>query len=145
MSRKTLALALALATGLAGAGYARTPSDADAAAPAETVAPIKNLPSYQSLVSAYYKANVYDQANHKVGEIKDMLVDKDGTIGAVLLSVGGFLGIGEKDVAVPLNSINASQRDGKWRLTINATKQILKDAPAYVYDRKTAQWQPKAG
>ena len=95
-----------------------------------------------SLISAYYKADVYDQNEKKVGEITDMLVNKDGVINAVMLSVGGFLGVGEKDVAVPMDAIRVSQRNGKWWLTINADKALLKEAPGYKYDRKTAQWEP---
>ncbi len=84
MSIKTLILALALASGLAGAGFAKTTSDADP--PTTAVAPMTNLPSDQSLISGYYKAKVYDQGHYKVGEIKDMLFDQNGTITAVLLS-----------------------------------------------------------
>ena len=60
-----------------------------------------------------------------------MLVNKDGVINAVMLSVGGFLGVGEKDVAVPMDAIRVSQRNGKWWLTINADKALLKEAPGY--------------
>jgi sporulation protein YlmC with PRC-barrel domain len=142
MSIKTLALALALASGLAGAGLAGSASETDAPAPTAVLAPITNLPSDQSLISGFYKAKVYDQGHYKVGEIKDMLFDQNGTITAVLLSVGGFLGIGEKDVAVPLDSIKVIQRNGRRWLSVNVTKQDLRDAPAYVYDHRTAQWQP---
>jgi len=145
MSIKTLILALALASRLAGAGFATTASDADPPAPTAAVAPMTNLPSDQSLISGYYKAKVYDQGHYKVGEIKDMLFDQNGRIIAVLLSVGSLLGIGEKDVAVPLDSIKVIQRNGKRWFAVNVTKQALKDAPAYVYDHRTAQWQPRAG
>ena len=140
-----IALAVALASGLAGAGLAGTASDTDRAAPPAAVAPMTNLPGKQSLISSYYKAKVYDEGHYKVGEIKDMLFDQNGTITAVLLSVGGFLGTGEKDVAVPLDSIKVSQRNGKSWLSVHVTKEALRDAPAYVYDFRTAQWQPKAG
>ncbi len=69
-----------------------------------------NLPSDQSLISGYYKAKVYDQGHYKVGEIKEMLFDQNGTITAVLLSVEGVPGVGERDVAVPLDSIRVIQR-----------------------------------
>lgn len=143
MSIKTLILALALASGLAGAGFAKTTSDADP--PTTAVAPMTNLPSDQSLISGYYKAKVYDQGHYKVGEIKDMLFDQNGTITAVLLSVEGVPGVGERDVAVPLDSIKVIQRNGKRWLAVNVTKQALKDAPAYVYDHRRAQRQPRAG
>ena len=44
--------------------------------------------------------NVYDQQNEKIGDIKELQVDKDGKIDQVAIGVGGFLGMGEHDVAV---------------------------------------------
>jgi len=44
--------------------------------------------------------NVYDQQNQKIGDIKELLLDKDGKIGQVAIGVGGLLGMGEHDVAV---------------------------------------------
>jgi PRC-barrel domain len=71
-----------------------------------------------------------------------VLVDNDGKIGAFIIGVGGFLGIGEKDVAVPFNSVRATQRDGKWWLAMDATKDSLKSAPGYKYDKVKATWVP---
>ena len=143
MPSKSLAHALALAAALAGAGFAATPPDRDARAPREIVVPMTSLPRHQSLVSAYLKAKVYDESNYKVGEIQDMLVDRNGSINAVLLSVGGFIGMGEKDVALPLDSLKMNERDGRSWLSINVTKQVLRNAPAYVHDRRTGRWEPR--
>jgi sporulation protein YlmC with PRC-barrel domain len=143
MAIKSLALALVLAAGSAGAGLKATPSDADAKAPNEAVVPMTGLPRHQSLISAYYKAKVYDESHYKVGEIKDMLVDRNGRINAVLLSVGGFLGGGEKDVAVPFDSIKINERDGRSWFSLNVTKQTLRSAPAYIYDHRSAEWEPR--
>jgi sporulation protein YlmC with PRC-barrel domain len=44
--------------------------------------------------------NVYDQQNEKIGDIKELMVDKEGKIEQVAIGVGGFLGMGEHDVAV---------------------------------------------
>ena len=109
------------------------------------VVPMETLPTYDSLISRWYKATVYDPSETKVGEVVDMLVNKDGTITAVMLSVGGFLGIGDKDVAVPIDAIYASQKDGKWWLTINATKDVLKQATGYKYDKRNSVWGPAEG
>ena len=143
MSAKSLAHALALATGLTGAGFAATPADTNAKAPADAVVPMTSLPRHQSLISSYLKAKVYDEGNYKVGEIKDMLVDRNGRINAVLLSVGGFLGVGEKDVALPLDSLKLNEREGRYWLSVDVTKQALRGAPAFVYDQRTAQWEPR--
>ena len=45
--------------------------------------------------------DVYGPDNQKVGDIDELLVDRDGKIEAVVIGVGGFLGIGQKDVAIP--------------------------------------------
>lgn len=49
--------------------------------------------------------DVYGSDNQKIGDIRDILVDRNGEAKAVVIGVGGFLGIGEKDVAVPFKSL----------------------------------------
>jgi len=49
--------------------------------------------------------NVYNNNNEKLGDIDDILVDHSGQIKAVIIGVGGFLGIGEHNVAVPFNEL----------------------------------------
>jgi sporulation protein YlmC with PRC-barrel domain len=49
--------------------------------------------------------DVYNQNNEKVGDISEMLIDESGKIQAVVIGVGGFLGIGERDVAVPFDQV----------------------------------------
>ena len=69
-----------------------------------------------------------------------MLVDKSGKITAVILSVGGFLGMDTKDVAAPFQAIHTTMKDNKWWLTMNTSKESLKSAPGYRYDKNTATW-----
>ena len=90
----------------------------------------------------YYKQNVYDPSDSKIGEIIDVLVGNDGKIDAFIVSVGGFLGMDIKDVAVPFNAVHATQKSGSWYLTMNASKDALKNAPGYKYDKATANWVP---
>jgi len=49
--------------------------------------------------------NVYNNANEKIGDISELLVDQTGKVEAVVIGVGGFLGMGEHDVAVPFDQI----------------------------------------
>ena len=49
--------------------------------------------------------NVYNDANESVGSINDLLTDKTGNIKAVVIGVGGFLGVGEHLVAVPFDKV----------------------------------------
>lgn len=49
--------------------------------------------------------NVYNQANEKLGDISEVLLDKSGKVHAVVIGVGGFLGVGQRDVAIPFDKI----------------------------------------
>ncbi|HZW47963.1 MAG TPA: PRC-barrel domain-containing protein [Microvirga sp.] len=49
--------------------------------------------------------DVYNQNNEKIGDISEMLVDQSGKIQAVVIGVGGFLGIGERNVAIPFDQV----------------------------------------
>ena len=83
------------------------------------------------LAFAVYKADVYDTSEHKVGNVTDLMIDSSGNVTAAIIGVGGFLGVGEKDVAIPFKELRVSTRDGKDWLVLNRTKDELKTAPAY--------------
>ena len=94
-------------------------------------------------VKNFYKQNVYDPSDHKIGDIDDLLVNKEGRITAVIVGVGGFLGMGEKDVAVPFSALRATERSSNaWYLVLNTTKDALKAAPGYTYDKTKTTWAP---
>lgn len=64
-----------------------------------------------------------------IGQIEDVLVDLDhATVTAVILSVGGFLGMGDKLVAVPVNQIKVGS---EAKFTTDLTKEQLASAPAF--------------
>jgi hypothetical protein len=133
------AFAVAFATLLAGPVFAQQ-TTMGAATPVQSQAQVlTTLPASATTVTNYYKQNVYDPAN---AEIKDLLVGKDGKVDAFIVSVGGFLGMGEKDVAVPFSAIQATEKNGSWHLTMNATKDALKEAHGYKYDKAKATWVP---
>ena len=54
--------------------------------------------------------NVYNQSNDKIGDIREVIVDKSGKADAVVIGVGGFLGIGQKDVAVAFSDLKWSDQ-----------------------------------
>jgi len=73
---------------------------------------------------------VRNPQNERLGEIKDLVVDlNSGKIGYLVLSVGGFLGIGDKYVAVPPNSLRAAPDQD--RLVLNADKAKIQNAPGF--------------
>ena len=53
--------------------------------------------------------NVYNGSNEKIGDIKQLMLDKEGKIDAVVIGVGGFLGMGERDVAVKFSQLKWSE------------------------------------
>ena len=103
---------------------------------------ITSLPSGALPISDYYNQSVYDNQDNKVGDVNDLLVDKDGKIGAAIVGVGGFLGAGEKNVGVPFNALKLTEKNGKRYLVMDTTKEALNSAPGYTFDRSTKQWVP---
>jgi len=68
-----------------------------------------------------------------IGQIEDVLVERDNaTVPAVILSVGGFLGVGNKLVAVPVGQIKI---DSEARFTTDLSKEQLTNAPAFDYGK----------
>ena len=80
-------------------------------------------------VTDRYKQNVYDPNENKIRDIKDVLVDKSGKVVAPIDGVGGFLGAGEKDVAVPFETVHPTMKDKKWWQVIKPRKTVLKAPP----------------
>jgi sporulation protein YlmC with PRC-barrel domain len=113
--------------------------DSDKAKPA---AMMTSIPSEAWTVADWYKQNVYDLGDNKIGEIKDVLLDHEGKTAAIIIGVGGFIGIGEKDVAVPYADVHFKMKDKKWYPVMNTTKDAMKMAPGFKYDRSAMKWMP---
>ena len=103
---------------------------------------MSSLPQDSWTVTNYYKQDVYDKGQNTVGKIDDVLIDKSGKITTLIVGVGGFLGIGEKDVALPFTAVHAEKKNNKWYLTVDETKESLKGAAGYKYDSSTTTWSP---
>ncbi len=148
-------LVAAVALLIASPVLAQTPGTSSAPA-ASTVSASENI-----TVTAYYKQNVYDNDNNKIGQIVDVLVSKDGKINNLVIGAGGFLGMGKHDVMVPFSAVKmvkddqtprndpkAKNRDRErsastsYRLVMDTTKDKLKAAPGVKYDRTAMTWVP---
>jgi sporulation protein YlmC with PRC-barrel domain len=103
---------------------------------------LTSVPANSVTVTDWYKQNVYDPSNNKIGEIMDVLVSPEGRATALIVGVGGFLGAGEKDVVVPFSAVKHTMRDKKIYLTMDTTKDALKSAPGFKYDREKTSWVP---
>jgi len=100
-----------------------------------SVAAPSSLSTMHWLASDIYKADVYDNAEDKIGVVTDLVMDNSGNVTTAVVGVGGFLGVGEKNVAVPFKDLKVVTRGDKDWLVLNQTKQELKMAPAF--DKKT--------
>jgi sporulation protein YlmC with PRC-barrel domain len=75
---------------------------------------------------------VYSPNEDNLGEVNDVVFDQAGTIQGVVIDVGGFLGVGEKPVAVQYDALNVQKEDnGDLRIVLNATQEQLEGAPAF--------------
>jgi len=122
---------------LATAAFLSCIAATSALAASETM---NTAPADSSTVTNYYKQSVYDPQQSKIGTIDDVLVDKSGKVTALIVGVGGFLGAGEKDVAVPFSAVKTEMKNDKPYLTLDATKDSLKAATGYRYDRDKTTW-----
>ncbi|PST26281.1 PRC-barrel domain containing protein [Mesorhizobium plurifarium] len=87
----------------------------------------------QISANTYIGQSVYNASDESIGEINDLIIEKEGGIAAAIVGVGGFLGIGEKNVAVPFDKITvADQPDSDdIKLTTMETADSLKAAPEF--------------
>jgi sporulation protein YlmC with PRC-barrel domain len=96
------------------------------------------------LASQFMGQSVFSPANENVGEINDLVMDKKLDTIVAIIGVGGFLGMGEKDVAIPIEEIVANKdANNNLTLTIQKTKEQLEAAPAFDTTALTAT-QPAA-
>lgn len=86
----------------------------------------------QWLVGNLWHKSVHNAAGQSIGDLNDFVVDKDGKITAVVIGVGGFLGLGEKNVAVDFDHLKQNGSISPNRLVLNMSEQDLRNAPAFV-------------
>ena len=85
-----------------------------------------------------------------LGKITNLVFDQHGRIELAVIGIGGLLGIGEKEVAVPFDSVKSSEANNKQVFVLEATKEQLMAAPAYktlsgeAFKQRMADWRAKA-
>ena len=85
----------------------------------------------QWLVRDRWNKSVYNAQGKSIGDLNDVLVGPDGKIQALVIGVGGFLGLGEKNVAIDYNYIEKNGNITPGRITLNMTEQDLRSAPTF--------------
>jgi len=88
--------------------------------------------SDQWLASDLIGMKVLGNGDESIGSISDLLADKEGNIVAAVVGVGGFLGIGQKNVAISFDTLTVTQdKDGNPQARLTMTKQELEKAPDF--------------
>ena len=84
----------------------------------------------QFLASNFKGTDVMGSGNKKIGDVSDILFDKDGKIEAYVISIGGFLGMGAKEVALPPSAFQVEQgkKGESPKLRLSMTQKQLKEA-----------------
>lgn len=106
-----VAAALLSAAVISGpAAYAQTAQPTDRAAPTTTANPAASSTAKMMLkgnwrASKLMGLDVYNEANEKLGDVNELILDKNGKVTAVVIGVGGFLGMGEHDIAVSMDKL----------------------------------------
>lgn len=137
MIRKLLATT-ALATFIAGGAYAQTTTAPAPAAPAETQQPADQAaPGVRAdgfLASHLIGETVYNGSGddaQNIGSVNDLVIAPNGGVQFVVVGVGGFLGLGEKNVALGFDKIAWAERDGDRWIVVDATKESLEALPEF--------------
>ncbi len=79
---------------------------------------------------------VYNTTNERIGEIEDLVLGTDGRVHAVIIGVGGFLGMGERKVAISYPRLQMMREsNGTMRSVVNASRDVLRDAPEFKMQR----------
>jgi sporulation protein YlmC with PRC-barrel domain len=138
---RTLMTTTALAVLLTGGAMAQTATTADttAVAPAAGAmnwdyAPMQGDHLATNIIGMQVYSSAAADAEY-IGDINNLVVGQNGEVQAVVIGVGGFLGIGEKDVAVSMDSLEMLvAEDNTQRYVFEATREALNDAPAFEWD-----------
>ncbi|WP_053239630.1 PRC-barrel domain-containing protein [Pleomorphomonas koreensis] len=111
-------------------GSTAMPSDHSAATTGETFVTVPETGAWR--VSDLQGKAVYDSEGNSIGDIKDVLVSQNGSVNAVIIGVGGFLGIGEKNVAVNMSALQLGPGDTQAKADAVTTAMPNNDATGSV-------------
>ncbi|MDT8385682.1 MAG: PRC-barrel domain-containing protein [Gammaproteobacteria bacterium] len=95
---------------------------------------LRSIPANGWQASKLIGAEVKTTKGDEVGSVNDLIIDEKGQVAAIVVGVGGFLGMGEKDVAIGWGDVTKSSKTGKSdkdELQINLTRESLMSAPEF--------------
>jgi sporulation protein YlmC with PRC-barrel domain len=83
------------------------------------------------LASDLTGATVYSPQDEAIGDVNDVIVSRDGKVDGIIVGVGGFLGVGEKDVAIKMSQVKMMDTDTGVKLVLDMNKDQLTAAPEF--------------
>lgn len=89
---------------------------------------LESVPANGTQASNLIGSNVKTAGDEDIGSVSDLIIDENGQIVAIVVGVGGFLGMGEKDVAIGWDRVSQSGNFDEQELQVNVTRQYLRDA-----------------
>jgi sporulation protein YlmC with PRC-barrel domain len=108
MNAKTIIAGMLGTTLLATAAFAQTPAattnNASTMSKSSMASDSQHMGQWRA--SKLMGVNVYNQSNEKLGDINELLIDKQGKVEGVVIGVGGFLGVGERDIAIAFDKLD---------------------------------------
>lgn len=90
------------------------------------------------IVSSFVNTKVKNMQGETIGEVKDLVIRNERVTG-IIVSVGGFLGMGERYVVIDPATISMAYNNGRWSVQTDATKESLKSAPEFKYQGRWAR------
>lgn len=134
---KAPAAGTAMPTAANGAGAASNGADGMTMADTATVKiRFVSAKPAEVISSKLVGKNLYNKQNETVGEIEDLVIENGKTVTGVVVSVGGFLGMGERYVLVDPSTIFLHREGGSLKAMVDADKDTVKNAPEFKYDKK---------
>ncbi len=108
------------------------PAQGSTAQPAQEKSVITKQEESEVRVYRLIGSKVIGPDGQTIGKVDDLLLDRDQKMTAIIVGVGGFLGVGSKDVALPASRVDISQAYGDERVVkVQSTKEELAEAPAF--------------
>jgi sporulation protein YlmC with PRC-barrel domain len=130
--RTALASALVLSTMLASPVMAGAPATAKDAkslpAIEETIIVTEVQLEPVTLASKILDSDAYMKDGTKIGDVSDVVFDADNRVSAVIVGIGGFLGIDETHVAIPMSKVSFETKGKTMKVIADVTKQDLQNA-----------------
>ncbi|NMG38295.1 PRC-barrel domain containing protein [Chelativorans sp. ZYF759] len=142
---RNLLASTAIATLIATGAYAQTttePVQEPAVEMEQQEMQVERAPGHlaSNIIGESVYNSVADDAEN-IGNVNDIVLGVDGEAEYVIIGVGGFLGLGQRDVAIPFEELEWSERDGQAWLVVNTTRESLEAQPEF----DTSAYDPALG